>query len=1101
MTPETLSFELAATYLRDAVFVLDPGGKILWANQAAAVVACRNAQSLVNLRLTDILTPRSSEIAESVFGSERPPGGAPALIELDILRPDLSSRRLEVSLSRLAGNNSQTLVAIARDVSERHLLDEERRRADFQTLQFQVALLELGRSESSNLEEFLTHVTALSAATLDVARVSVWVYSETYAEIRCAHLFDREQGLHESGAVLEVDRYPRHFGALKDFRTIAACDARNDPQTAELTDYLGARGTVSVLDVPIRREGKPIGVLCYEHTGQPRRWKLDEQNFAASLADLTALALETNRRRLAESELRESLDNLELFFSQSLDGFFFMMLDQPVRWGDNVNQDETLDYVFEHQRITKINGAMLDQYGASREQFLGWTPRDLFAHDLAHGRELWRRMFDAGRLHVESDERRLDGSRMWVEGDYICFYDAEGRITGHFGIQRDITERKHAEEALLRFNRRLRLLQQTDRAILSAHSLEEIAQAAMVRIHELVPCRRASVVVFDPGAGLGRIIGVYAPGAAQPDVGSEVPLGIFGSLDDLRHGRPHTIADIDQVAVQEPATRLRQQGIRSFVNIPLVAQDDLIGVLNLGSENTSAFTSDHIEIAQEVADSLAVAIRHAHLNREIERHAAELEQRVVERTAELSEANANLRESEDRLAGVFRSAMDAIVVIDQQRVIVIFNQAAETIFRCGSSEVVGQSIDRFLSEDLVKLLENYIAAAESRSGEGRLWIPEGLRAIRQDGERFPIEATVSRTVVSSGTLFTLILRDINQRKQAEEMLEQLRRQNVYLKEELQSEVNFEELVGASAAMQKIFRSIEMVARTDSNVLLLGETGTGKELIARALHNLSRRKQNVIVKVNCAALPAGLVESELFGHEKGAFTGAVSQKKGRFELAHQGTIFLDEVGELPLDTQTKLLRVLQEQEFERVGGSHTLRVDVRVIAATNRNLAEDVRRGAFRADLFYRLNVFPIEVPPLRQRKEDIRLLAKDLAQKSSQRMGKRIQSIDRAALDRLESYHWPGNVRELANIIERAVILCRGDILQEAHIALSNETPAHAGSFQTLEEAERGHILRALERTGWVLAGPQGAAALLGMNRSTLWSRMKKLGIEASKTS
>jgi formate hydrogenlyase transcriptional activator len=445
--------------------------------------------------------------------------------------------------------------------------------------------------------------------------------------------------------------------------------------------------------------------------------------------------------------------------------------------------------------------------------------------------------------------------------------------------------------------------------------------------------------------------------------------------------------------------------------------------------------------------------------------------------------------------------MDAIVVIDQQRMIVIFNRAAENTFGCASSEVIGQSIHRFLSEDLIKLLGDYIAVAESQTGEGRLWIPEGLRAIRKDGESFPIEATVSRTVVSSGTLFTLILRDINQRKQAEEMLEQLRRQNVYLKEELQSEVNFEELVGASAAMQKVFRSIEMVAQTDSNVLLLGETGTGKELIARALHNLGRRKQNVIVKVNCAALPAGLVESELFGHEKGAFTGAVSQKKGRFELAHQGTIFLDEVGELPLDTQTKLLRVLQEQEFERVGGSHTIRVDARVIAATNRNLAEEVRRGTFRADLFYRLNVFPIEVPPLRQRKDDIRLLAKDLARKLSQRMGKRIQSIDRAALDRLESYDWPGNVRELANIIERGVILCQGDILQEAHIALSNETPAHTSSFQTLEEAERGHIRRALERTGWVLAGPQGAAALLGMNRSTLWSRMKKLGIEAPKTS
>ena len=233
-----------------------------------------------------------------------------------------------------------------------------------------------------------------------------------------------------------------------------------------------------------------------------------------------------------------------------------------------------------------------------------------------------------------------------------------------------------------------------------------------------------------------------------------------------------------------------------------------------------------------------------------------------------------------------------------------------------------------------------------------------MRAVRKNGEQFPIEATVSRTDVSTGRLFTIILRDIGQRKQSEEMLDQLQRENVYLQEELQNELNFEEIVGASAAIQKVFTSIEMVAQTDSTVLLLGETGTGKELIARALHNRSQRRQSVMVKVNCGALPASLVESELFGHEKGAFTGAVSQKKGRFELAHRGTIFLDEVGELPLETQTKLLRILQEQEFERVGGFQTHKVDVRVIAATNRDLEQEVRRGAFRADLFYRLNVFP-----------------------------------------------------------------------------------------------------------------------------------------------
>ena len=392
-----------------------------------------------------------------------------------------------------------------------------------------------------------------------------------------------------------------------------------------------------------------------------------------------------------------------------------------------------------------------------------------------------------------------------------------------------------------------------------------------------------------------------------------------------------------------------------------------------------------------------------------------------------------------------------------------------------------------------------MAAAESQVGKDRLWIPEGLKAIRTNGEHFPIEATLSRTMVASTTLFTMILRDINERKQAEERLEQLQRQNVYLQEELKTELNFEELVGTSMVIQKVFRSVEMVAETDSTVLLMGETGTGKELIARALHNRSRRRQNVMVKVNCAALPASLVESELFGHEKGAFTGAVSQKKGRFEVAHQGTLFLDEVGELPLETQTKLLRVLQEQEFERLGGAETLKVDVRVIAATNRVLADEVRRGTFRADLFYRLNVFPIEVPPLRERKEDIGLLVNEFVRKSAQRMGRRIHTISSSALDRLENYDWPGNVRELANIVERAVILCDGNTLEESHVKLVDEFSDRVDCFPTLDQAEKSHIVRALQRTGWVLGGPQGAAALLGMNRSTLWSRMKKLGIEAPK--
>ena len=264
--------------------------------------------------------------------------------------------------------------------------------------------------------------------------------------MHCAQLFDRERNLRESGAVLEVRCYPRYFGALQKHRTIATSDIQIDQLTSELADYLTNRGIRSVLAVAIRGEGKQIGMLVFAATGEPRHWKIDEQNFGASVADLTALALETDRRRQAEKELRKSLGNLELFFSQSLDGFFFMMLDEPIHWGRDVDQEAVLDYVFQHQRMIKVNEALLTQYGSSAEQFLGSTPHDLFVHDLAHGRDLWRRMFDAGRIHVESDERRLDGSRMWVEGDYICFYDAEGRITGHFGIQRDVTERKKAEE-------------------------------------------------------------------------------------------------------------------------------------------------------------------------------------------------------------------------------------------------------------------------------------------------------------------------------------------------------------------------------------------------------------------------------------------------------------------------------------------------------------------------------------------------------------------------------------------------------------------------------------------------------------------------------
>ena len=331
-----------------------------------------------------------------------------------------------------------------------------------------------------------------------------------------------------------------------------------------------------------------------------------------------------------------------------------------------------------------------------------------------------------------------------------------------------------------------------------------------------------------------------------------------------------------------------------------------------------------------------------------------------------------------------------------------------------------------------------------------------------------------------------------------ELSDKLTQEKLYLEDEIRSELNFEEIIGNSAALQQVLRQIEAVAPTNSTVLIQGETGSGKELIARAVHNLSRRLDHPFVKLNCAAIPTGLLESELFGHEKGAFTGAIAQRMGRFELASQGTIFLDEVSEIPIDLQPKLLRVLQEREYERLGNSRTLRTDARLIAATNRDLKAMVEEGRFRSDLFYRLNVFPIYVPSLRERKEDIPFLVRHFAQHFARSLSKEIDTISTETMNSMVSYPWPGNIRELQNVIERAVILSKGPELKISLAGLAMklaETNRFTNGDATLEEIERKHILSVLEQTNWVFAGPNGAAARLGMKRPTLQFRMRKLGI------
>ncbi|HMP03534.1 MAG TPA: sigma 54-interacting transcriptional regulator [Gemmatales bacterium] len=470
------------------------------------------------------------------------------------------------------------------------------------------------------------------------------------------------------------------------------------------------------------------------------------------------------------------------------------------------------------------------------------------------------------------------------------------------------------------------------------------------------------------------------------------------------------------------------------------------------------------------------------------RASAELERVRLERT---------LAESEERYRDLFEEAPIAYVHEDLQSRFIKANQAALRILGVRPEEVAGM-VGRSLVPDTPEAQERVRAAfATLSAGTTARGVVLELRR-KDTGEPLWIQWW-SRPNPDGQSTRTMFI-DITDRVRAEQEKARLEQQNQYLQEEIKAAHNFEEIIGRSPALLAALDNVTKVAGTETTVLITGETGTGKELFARAIHSHSRRRDKPFIKVNCAALPAGLVESELFGHEKGAFTGALARRLGRFELASGGTLFLDEIGELPADTQAKLLRVLQERAFERVGGTATIQVDVRVLAATNRDLQRAVAEQTFRQDLFYRLSVFPLVVPPLRDRRDDIPLLALFHMNRFAVQVGKQLAGIAPDTMRRLQAYSWPGNVRELENVLERAVILSSGPWLEAGPDLLSEARPlapppASAASLATLGGGDRPHIPAALEHTGWVIDGPRGAARILGLHPNTLRSRLKKLGI------
>jgi formate hydrogenlyase transcriptional activator len=668
-----------------------------------------------------------------------------------------------------------------------------------------------------------------------------------------------------------------------------------------------------------------------------------------------------------------------------------------------------------------------------------------------------------------------------------------------------------------------RALLEVSRIIVSQENLSELLHDLAGQLHGLLNFCYLSVVLHDPDRNVMRLHTLQTP-APKLDPGAEFTMDESTSAWVWQHQQPLIIRDTEgHPRFRSSMQRFLAHGVRSICSVPLTSARRRLGAMNFGAAQVGAYSAAEVEVPLLVAGQVATAIDNAQ-NYADARALQQQVSRERDRLRLLLEVN-NSVVSNLEFEELFRAVSGTLRQVMQCDSVNVSLPDLEhndfQVYMVDSPEGSG-----FMREQLRIPMQGSGSGRVLETGKPLTWtfpFPDWIdpRARRiADTEGFKAICFLPLMVRNSvrgvlqlnrctPTPFTdedleflgpianqvaIAVENALEHRRVTEARERLLEESSYLRDEIRTEHDFEEIVGSSIGLRTVLKEVETVAPTESTVLIIGETGTGKELVARAIHNLSTRREYILAKLNCAAIPTGLLESELFGHEKGAFTGAIAQKVGRFEVANKGTLFLDEVGDIPLELQPKLLRVLQEKEFERLGSTRTQHVDIRLIAATNRNLEQMVADKQFRSDLYYRLNIFPISLPPLRDRPQDIPMLVRHFVSKYAREMNKAIEDIPDEAMEAITRYSWPGNVRELQNFIERAVILSPGKVLRAPLGELERAAPAPA-SPSTLEETERNHILKILGETNGVVGGRNGAAKRLGLKRTTLIYKMQKLGI------